>query len=246
MAQQKNNYKPTDVEQRWQKKWEETGLYEPNLEESPKPFYNLFMFPYPSAEGMHVGNMFMQTGSDIYARFYRMSGFDVFQPTGLDGFGIHAENYALKIGANPMQHAKVTEENFYRQMKSIGASFSWNHKLETYDIDYYRWTQWLFIQLFKAGLAYRAEAEVNWCPSCKTVLADEQVIDGKCERCSSEVEKKMLAQWFFSITAYTEELLSGLEVLNWTEKVKVAQRNWIGRSEGARVKFPISDFKYQI
>lgn len=239
----KDHYKSSEIEEKWQKKWQESGLYEPDLDAPKKPFFNLMMFPYPSAEGLHVGNMYAFTGSDVYGRYKRMSGFDVLQPIGLDGFGIHSENYALKVNSHPMDQAKKSQQNFYRQLTEIGNGFSWKAKLETYDIDYYRWTQWVFVQLFKAGLAYKAEAEVNWCPSCKTVLADEQVIEGKCERCGSEVEKKMLSQWFFRITSYADKLLSGLDTIDWTEKIKIAQRNWIGRSEGARVKFKIESGK---
>ncbi len=202
-----------------------------------RPFYNLMMFPYPSAEGLHVGNMYAFTAADVYGRFKRMQGFDVFEPIGLDGFGIHSENYALKIGRHPQEHARITQENFYKQLHKIGNMFDWSKTLETYDPDYYRWTQWIFVQMFKAGLAYRAKSEVNWCPHCKTVLADEQVIDGKCERCKTEVIKKELEQWFFRITKYADRLLAGLDKIDWSQKIKVSQRNWIGRSEGMRLNF---------
>ena len=209
-----------------------------------KPFYNLMMFPYPSAEGLHVGNMYAFTGSDIYGRFKRMAGYDVFEPIGLDGFGIHSENYALKIGKHPMEHAKVTEKNFYNQLHKIGAMYDWSRTVETYDPHYYKWTQWIFVQMYTRGLAYRAKSEVNWCPSCKTVLADEQVIpasrqggEGKCERCGNAVIKKLLEQWFFRITAYAEKLLQNTRTLNWPEKVLIAQRNWIGKKEGTKILF---------
>src|SRR3989338_6323041 len=190
------------IESKWSVKWQKSKLYEPNLKTAKKPYYNLMMFPYPSAEGLHVGNMYAFVGSDIHGRFRRMSGFDVFEPIGLDGFGIHSENYAMKIGAHPVTQAKKSEKNFYRQLQAIGNGFAWNERLETYDQDYYKWTQWVFIQMFKQGLAYRKKALVNWCPSCKTVLADEQVIGGECERCDSAVIKKELEQWFFKITHY--------------------------------------------
>ncbi|MDP3991780.1 MAG: class I tRNA ligase family protein, partial [Candidatus Colwellbacteria bacterium] len=228
------------IEKKWAKKWQDSRIYEPDLKRAKNPYYNLMMFPYPSAEGLHVGNMYAFTGSDIYGRFQRMQGNDVFEPIGLDGFGIHSENYALKIGTHPAKQAKISEKNFYRQLQSIGNGFAWNERLETYDPEYYKWTQWIFIQLFKKGLAYRKKQSVNWCPSCKTVLADEQVIDGKCERCSTKVIKKELEQWFFKITKYADRLLKGLDGLDWSEKIKIAQRNWIGRSEGALIKFPIS------
>jgi leucyl-tRNA synthetase len=240
----KIDFNPGEIEAKWQKEWETAKLFSPDLETSKNPYFNLMMFPYPSAEGLHVGNMYAFTGADVYARFNRMQGKDVFEPIGLDGFGIHSENYALKIGKNPKEQAKVSQARFYKQLRSIGNSFDWTRTLETYDPFYYRWTQWLFIKLFQSGLAYRKKAEVNWCPSCKTVLSDEQVIDGKCERCGSTVEKKDLEQWFFKITDYAERLLDNIEKLDWTEKVKVAQRNWIGKKTGTVIEFPV-DKKYR-
>lgn len=227
------------VEKKWSAEWVSKKTYEPDLKKARRPFYNLMMFPYPSAEGLHVGNMYAFTGSDIYGRFMRMTGNDVFQPIGLDGFGIHSENYAIKKGVHPMKQAKTAEKNFYRQLQMIGNGFAWEERLQTYDPDYYRWTQWLFVQLFNRGLAYRKKSPVNWCPSCKTVLADEQVIGGKCERCDSEVSKKDLEQWFFRITKYAPKLLKNLEKLDWSERVKIAQKNWIGRSDGTIIKFEI-------
>ena len=256
----KNNpntkYDPKAIELKWQSKWQESGIYQPDLETanssasskssndgSPqgKPFYNLMMFPYPSAEGLHVGSFFTYGGIDAYGRFKKLQGYNVFEPMGLDGFGIHSENYAIKVGRTPQEHAKISEKNFYRQLHELGNMFDWSRKLETYDPDYYKWTQWLFVVLFKAGLAYKAMAKVNFCPSCKTVLADEQVIDGKCERCGTIVEKRDLAQWFFRITEYAERLLGNLETLDWSDKVKNAQKNWIGKSEGAKIEFRIKD-----
>lgn len=241
-----SKYSPQEIEPKWQSIWENDKIFSPNISDSKNPYYNLMMFPYPSAEGLHVGNMYAFTGADVYARFNRMQGKDVLEPIGLDGFGIHSENYAIKIGRHPKDQAKIAEDNFYRQLRSIGNSFDWNRTVETYDPDYYKWTQWLFIQLFKKGLAYRKKAEVNWCPSDRTVLSDEQVIDGKCERCGSEVEKKELEQWFFRITNYAERLLNNLSGLKWTEKVKIAQRNWIGKSEGAEVEFRIENSELRI
>lgn len=234
-------YNPSEIEAKWQEKWEKAKLYQPDLATAKRPYYNLHMFPYPSAEGLHVGNVYAFTGADIYGRFKRMQGNDVFQPFGLDGFGIHSENYALKVGTHPMDQAEKSEGRFYTQVRALGSGYDWSRTLETYDPDYYRWTQWLFTELFKSGLAYRESVAVNFCPSCKTVLADEQVIDGKCERCSTVVEKKDLEQWMFRITEYAEQLLSGLDKIDWTEKVKIAQRNWIGKSEGATVKFRVVD-----
>ncbi|MBI2609813.1 leucine--tRNA ligase [Candidatus Giovannonibacteria bacterium] len=227
------------IEKKWNKLWRKAGVFEPDFKRAKKPFYNLMMFPYPSAEGLHVGNMYAFTGSDIYGRFKRMQGNDVFEPIGLDGFGIHSENYAMKVGQHPARQAKISEKNFYRQLEMIGNGFSWNEKLETYDPTYYKWTQWIFVQMFKHGLAYRKKKAVNWCPSCMTVLADEQVIGGECERCLTKVINKDLEQWFFRITKYAEKLLNDLEKIDWSGKVKIAQRNWIGKSEGALIRFPL-------
>lgn len=231
----------TTVEAKWQKVWLETKLDSADISKAKKPFYNLMMFPYPSAEGLHVGNMYAFTGSDIYGRFKRMHGYDVFEPIGLDGFGIHSENYALKICQHPMDHAAITQKKFYAQLRNIGAMFDWDRTLQTYDPGYYRWTQWIFVQMFKHGLAYRGKANVNWCPSDKTVLADEQVIDGKCERCGNNVEKRLLEQWFFRITEYAGKLLGNLSSLDWSEKIKIAQTNWIGKKEGINITYQVVD-----
>lgn len=239
-------YIPANVEPKWQQKWREDETFSPVLEKAGDPYYCLMMFPYPSAEGLHVGNMYAFTGTDIFARFKRMKGLDVFEPIGLDGFGIHSENYALKANQHPMELSKVTEKRFYGQLMAIGNSFDWNNTVETYKPSYYKWTQWLFLQMYKKGLAYRKKATVNWCPSCLTVLADEQVISGECERCASKVEQKLLEQWFFKITEYAERLLGNLEKLDWSEKVKIAQRNWIGKSKGALIKFQVPNSKFQI
>ncbi len=239
-------YNPKKIEAMWQKKWLVDKTYEPDFLRAKKPFYNLMMFPYPSAEGLHVGNMYAFVGSDIYGRLKRMQGYDVFQPMGLDGFGIHSENYALKIGAHPMKQARVSEKNFYRQLAMIGNGFAWRERLETYDPAYYKWTQWIFVHMFKQGLAYRKKQSVNWCPSCKTVLADEQVIAGKCERCGTVVVKKELEQWFFRITKYAPRLLKNLETLDWSERVKIAQKEWIGESEGALIKFSLAGISGQV
>jgi leucyl-tRNA synthetase len=239
-------YFPARIEKKWQTRWRKEGTYEPDLMRAKKPFYNLMMFPYPSAEGLHIGGVRTFAGVDIYGRFKRMQGYDVFEPIGLDGFGINAENYALKIGTHPAKLAKITEKNFYRQLSVIGNGFAWNERLETYDPDYYRWTQWIFVRMFKHGLAYRKKSAVNWCPSCKTVLADEQVIFGACERCDTTVIKKELEQWFFRITKYAERLLKNLEKIDWSEHIKIAQKNWIGKSEGALIKFKVSSSKFKV
>ncbi len=240
---QKNSYLHEKVEAKWREIWHDKSLNTLDMETVRKPFYNLMMFPYPSAEGLHVGNMYAFTGTDIYGRYKRMQGYDVFEPIGLDGFGIHSENYALKVGTHPLEQAKRSEENFYRQLHMIGCMYDWKRTVQTYDPDYYRWTQWLFVQMFRHGLAYRSKAEVNWCPADKTVLADEQVIDGKCERCGNLVEKKALEQWFFRITAYAGKLLENISSLKWSEKVLIAQRNWIGKKEGINITYPVVDEK---
>ncbi|HET7090168.1 MAG TPA: leucine--tRNA ligase, partial [Anaerolineae bacterium] len=232
-------YNPHEIEAKWLKRWSEADLYRVDLNNANRPFYNLMEFPYPSGEGLHVGHFYTYSGADTYGRYQRMIGYDVFQPMGFDAFGIHGENYALQIGENP---AIVMPRNVARfreeQIKRMGAGFDWSREVNTTDPRYYKWTQWIFVQLFKAGLAYRAQALVNWCPKDLTVLADEQVIDGRCERCSTIVVKRELEQWFFRITAYAERLLDHSKA-EFTEITKTLQRNWIGRSEGAEVAFQL-------
>jgi leucyl-tRNA synthetase len=239
-----SKYDHEALEIKWRKRWEDTKLHEADLENASRPFYNLMMFPYPSAEGLHVGNVFAFVGSDIQGRFHRMNGWDVFEPMGFDAFGIHSENFALKTGTHPAELIPKNIENFREnQLKRIGNMFDWTHEVDSTNPNYYHWTQWIFLQLYKAGLAYRTTAPVNWCPSCKTVLASEQVIAGECERCSSTVTKRDMAQWFFKTTAFAQKLLDNLEKIDWSEKTKIAQRNWIGRSEGAQVTFQIEGFE---
>src|SRR5256885_2353612 len=231
------SYDPASLEAKWQARWTERHTNEPDLDRAPRPFYNLMMFPYPSAEGLHVGNMFAFTGADIYGRFKRLQGYDVFEPMGFDAFGIHSENYALSIGTNP---AKLIPQNvaaFRRQLRRFGDMFDWRHELSTTDPAYYKWTQWLFLQLFKAGLAYKKRAAVNWCPKDKTLLANEQVIGRRCERCDTPVEQRFLDQWFFRITNYAQRLLQNLDTIDWSSSTVLTQRNWIGRSEGAELIF---------
>ncbi len=233
-------YRPDIIEPKWQARWAERHTNEPDLDRAVQPFYNLMMFPYPSAEGLHVGNMFAFTGSDVYGRFKRLQGYDVFEPIGYDAFGIHSENYAIKVGINPAELIPRNIVNFRRQLKSIGGMFDWRHELSTTDPAYYKWTQWLFLQLLKAGKAYKKAAAVNWCPKDQTVLANEQVIDGRCERCGTTVEQRTLEQWFFRITEYADRLLANLDdksKMDWSESTTLAQRNWLGRSEGAEIVF---------
>src|SRR3989441_1189679 len=231
-------YEPAAVEARWQRLWEERHVNEPDVDRPRRPFYNLMMFPYPSAEGLHVGNMFAFTGADIYGRFKRLAGYDVFEPIGFDAFGIHSENYALSIGAHPAKLIPQNIATFRRQLRRFGGMFDWRHELSTTDPRYYKWTQWLFLQFFKAGLAFRKRAAVNWCPACKTVLANEQVINGYCERHPDvRGEQRFLEQWVFAITRYAERLLRNLDTLDWSASTAAMQRNWIGRSEGAELVF---------
>ena len=231
------SYDPASLEAKWQARWAERHTNEPDLDRAARPFYNLMMFPYPSAEGLHVGNMFAFTGADIYGRFKRLQGYDVFEPMGFDAFGIHSENYALTIGTNPAKLIPQNIATFRRQLRRFGGMYDWRHELSTTDPAYYKWTQWLFLQLFKAGLAYKKRAAVNWCPKDKTVLANEQVIDGRCERCDTPVEQRFLDQWFFRITNFAERLLDNQHNLDWSSSTVLLQRNWIGRSEGAELIF---------
>jgi leucyl-tRNA synthetase len=233
-------YDPPAVERHWQQEWTRTAIYQADLGHAERPFYNLMMFPYPSAEGLHVGNMYSFTGADIYGRFMAMRGHDVFEPMGFDAFGIHSENYAIQRGINPRRLTAESVERFREtQLKRSGARFDWSHEVDTTSPRYYRWTQWIFLQLFKAGLAVRRQAPVNWCPKDQTVLADEQVIDGRCERCGTLVVQRNLEQWFLRITAFAERLLANLDHLDWSENVKTAQRAWIGRSAGLQFAMPV-------
>ncbi len=231
------SYDPAALEAKWQGRWVERHTNEPDLDRATRPFYNLMMFPYPSAEGLHVGNMFAFTGADIYGRFKRLQGYDVFEPMGFDAFGIHSENYALTIGTNPAKLIPQNIATFRRQLRRFGGMYDWRHELSTTDPAYYTWTQWLFLKLYHAGLAYKKRAAVNWCPKDKTVLANEQVIDGRCERCGTAVEQRFLEQWFFRITDFAERLLANLDQIDWSTSTKLLQRNWIGRSEGAELLF---------
>jgi leucyl-tRNA synthetase len=234
-------YDAAAIEKKWQARWERDGTNHADVKNGPRPYYALMMFPYPSAEGLHVGNLFAFTGNDIHGRYQRQQGHTVFEPMGYDAFGIHSENYALKLGVNPMELIPRNIDNFRRQLKSAGLMIDWRAELSTTDPRYYKWTQWLVLQLYKRGLAYKKRAAVNWCPNDKTVLANEQVIGGECERCGAKVEQRFLEQWFFRITDYAGRLLENLDRLDWSESTKAAQRNWIGRSEGAEIVFQVQD-----
>ena len=239
-------YTPAEVESRWQRTWAERGTNQVDLDGAARPFYSLMMFPYPSAEGLHVGNLFAFTGSDISARFHRLAGHQVFQPLGYDAFGIHSENYALKIGAHPMELTPKNVANFQRQLERAGLMVDWRNKVDTSRPEYYKWTQWVFLQLYKQGLAYKKAAAVNWCPTDKTVLANEQVENGVCERCGTVVEQRFLEQWFFKISDYAGRLLDNLEWLDWSNVTRQAQRNWIGRSQGAELTFRMADVEASV
>lgn len=227
-----------ETDRKWQQKWGEMGLYDYDLSDSQNKLYVLEMFSYPSGANLHVGHWYNYALSDSYARMKRMQGYRVFQPMGFDAFGLPAENYAIKTGIHPMDSTRANIRTMEQQLREMGGLFAWNHELATCEPEYYRWNQWLFLQLYKNGLAYRKNAPVNWCPSCQTVLANEQVVDdGRCERCGAEITRKNLTQWFFKITDYAQELLDCLPGLNWPEKTVKIQQNWIGRSEGSEITF---------
>ena len=239
-------YDHKKIEEKWAKSWVKNKTFTPDLEKAPNPYYALFMFPYPSAEGLHIGNFFNEVCIDVMAKYKKLNGFDVFEPIGWDAFGIHLENYALKIGERPQATFQRTTKNFRKQLENAGLGLDWTRMISTTQPEYYKWTQWIFTKLFEKGLAVQKEALLSWCPNCKTVLADEQIIDGECERCGTKAEKKKMKQWFFKITDYAQRLLDGLEEMDWSEITKSAQSNWIGRSEGASIKFPISNFQFPI
>jgi leucyl-tRNA synthetase len=232
------------IEPKWQKYWEEHktfGVSEDLAFPKDKRRYVLDMFPYPSAQGLHVGHPEGYTATDIYCRYLRMNGYNVLHPMGFDAFGLPAENYAIKTGTHPSVTTAANINKFRTQIKSLGFSYDWDREVDTSNEKYYRWTQWIFLKLFKKGLAYEAESPINWCPSCKTGLANEEVKDGCCDRCGTKVSRKRIRQWILKITAYAERLLADLDDLDWPEPVKLMQRNWIGRSEGANVRFRLAE-----
>jgi len=231
-------YNPDEIEAKWRQRWDASGLYRPDVGRAGDAlFYNLVEFPYPSAEGLHVGHVFRYSGVDAYGRYHAMRGRSVFQPIGFDAFGIHTENYALRVGENPATLTARTTAAFRRQLERGGFAWDWSRTLDTSDPAYYRWTQWILVRLFAAGLMYREEAPVVWCPSCLTVLAREQTEGDRCERCGTTVTERTMRQWFLRTTAYAERLLSGLDALDWPERAKKLQRQWIGRSEGREIDF---------
>lgn len=231
----KYNHKP--VEGKWQKIWEEKGVFHAEDNSDKEKFYALIEFPYPSGQGLHVGHPRPYTALDTVARKRRLQGYNVLYPIGWDAFGLPTENYAIKNHIHPEIVTKQNIARFKKQIQSLGISFDWSREINTTDPDYYKWTQWIFIQLFKKGLAYKKEMNVNWCTSCKCVLANEEVVNGVCERCGSEVVHKVKSQWMLKITAYADRLINDLDLVNYPERVKAQQKNWIGRSTGAEVDF---------
>lgn len=234
-------YNPIEIEEKWQKKWDESKLYEVKADSSKQKMYISGMFPYPSGAGLHTGHARSYTIVDSIARFYRQQGKNVLNPIGWDTFGLPAENYAIKTGISPQEATKTNIENFKKQFKRLGISIDWSREINTSSPEYYKWTQWIFREMYKKGLAYRKESYQWWCDNDKTVLANEQVENGRCWRCGEEVSKKQMTQWFFKITAYADELLADIDELDWPEKIKTMQRNWIGKSEGAEIEFEIAD-----
>jgi leucyl-tRNA synthetase len=234
-------YNARKTEQKWQKRWEESSLHETNLDDFSKPkYYNLVMFPYPSGDKLHIGHWYNFGPADSFGRYMRMNGYNVFEPIGYDSFGLPAENYAIKNGVHPTVSTSKNIEKMRQQLREMGPMYDLSMEVVTSDPQYYKWTQWIFLQLYKKGLAYRKEAPVNWCPSCQTVLANEQVVEGRCERCKHEVDKKELTQWFFRIREYAERLLD-FKNLEWPEKTVLMQTNWIGKSTGSDIEFEFCD-----
>ncbi len=229
------------VEKKWQKIWDEEKAFKTENDYSRPKFYALVEFPYPSGQGLHVGHARPYTALDIVARKRRMQGYNVLYPMGWDAFGLPTENYAIKNKVHPKEVTKKNVAHFKGQLKSLGYSFDWNREINTTSPDYYKWTQWIFLKLFKAGLAYKKEMPINWCTSCKVGLANEEVVGGVCERCGSQVVRKVKSEWMLKITNYADKLLDGLDDVDYIERVKTSQRNWIGRSEGAEVDFQIKD-----
>jgi leucyl-tRNA synthetase len=234
-------YNPNEIEPKWQKKWADAKLYKTTFNPEKPKFYALDMFPYPSGSGLHVGHCEGYTATDIITRFKRSQGWNVLHPMGWDAFGLPAENYAIKTGIHPSVTTEKAVSNFKRQINAVGFAYDWDREVNTTDRKYYKWTQWIFLQLYKKGLAYQGVMPINWCPSCKTGLANEEVAQGKCDRCGTQVERKDLRQWILKITAYADRLLEDLKEVDWPESTLLMQKNWIGRSEGAEVIFEVAE-----
>ena len=239
-------YNPQKFEKKWQDFWIKRGFYRAKDFAKSQKFYLLVEFPYPSGDGLHVGHTRSYTALDAVARKKRMEGFNVLYPIGWDAFGLPAENYAIKSGIHPSITVKKNILNFKRQMKSLGFSFDWSREINTTDPKYYKWTQWIFLKLFEKGLAYKKKMPINWCPSCKIGLANEEVVDGKCERCGVQTTTKEKEQWMLKITKYADRLIKDLDKVDYLEKIKTQQINWIGRSEGAEVDFKIENLAKKI
>jgi leucyl-tRNA synthetase len=234
-------YNFREIEKKWQDYWEKNNSYKTKEDSNNPKFYVLDMFPYPSGEGLHVGHPKGYVATDIVSRMKRAQGFNVLHPMGWDAFGLPAENYAIKTGIHPEEITAKNVTNIKRQMKMMGLSYDWEREINTTDPEYYKWTQWIFLKLYEKGLAYKKLLPINWCPSCKTGLANEEVVDGKCERCGAETTKKNIEQWVLKITDYADKLLQGLDGIDWPEKIKEMQKNWIGRSEGWEIKFVLGN-----
>ena len=241
-------YNFKEIEEKWQKKWEEEGIYNFKDDPNKEKLYCLEMFSYPSGAKLHLGHWYNFGVADTWARFKKMQGYNVFEPMGFDAFGLPAENYAIKTGIHPRISTEKNIDTMEHQLRKMGAMFDWSHEIVTCKEEYYKWTEWMFLKLYEHGLAYKKEAPVNWCDKCKTVLANEQVISGECERCGTTVIRKNMSQWFFKITDYAEELLNDLDKLDWPEKTKILQTNWIGKSVGAYVDFKVdgTDEKFTV
>lgn len=226
-------------DEKWNQKWEENNTYKFDKNSDKEKIYLLEMFSYPSGSKLHLGHWWNYSLPDSWGRMKRMQGYNVFHPMGFDAFGLPAENYAIKTGIHPKDSTEANIKTMEKQLRGIGATYDWDYEIKTCEPEYYKWTQWIFLQLYHKGLAYRKEAPVNWCPNCKTVLANEQASGGVCERCGSEVEQRPMTQWFLKITEYADELIEGLDKIDWPEKTKTIQRNWIGKSKGAEITFDV-------
>ncbi|MFH1366980.1 MAG: class I tRNA ligase family protein [Patescibacteria group bacterium] len=239
-----DGFSPGKIEKKWQDFWQKQKLFLAN-DKSLNKYYCLIEFPYVSGDGLHVGHLRSYTAIDIMARKKRMEGENVLFPIGFDSFGLPTENYAIKVKRKPQDITRENIANFTRQLKAMGFSFDWERAIDTSDPKYYKWTQWIFLQLYKAGLVYQKEMPINWCPACKIGLANEEVVGGKCERCGAEVTKKNQKQWLFKITEYADRLIKDLDKVDFLEKIKKQQIDWIGRSEGANIKLEIRNYKFE-
>ena len=234
-------YNFKEIEKKWQEKWDKEGTFNAKDDYTMKKWYGLIEFPYPSGQGLHVGHPRSYTALDIIARKRRLQGYNVLFPIGFDAFGLPAENYAIKTNVHPKITTAQNIAHFTEQLKSLGFSFDWSRKIDTTDPEYYKWTQWIFIQLYKHGLAYKTTMPINFCTGCKVGLANEEVVNGVCERCGSPVVQKEKSEWMLKITDYAQKLIDDLDDIDFLEKIKVQQKNWIGRSEGAEVNFKIAN-----